>query len=515
MSDTQREVVETFGDSEQFDAEPLERIAGTVDDERRERTESAEKAESTQQHDVDDHEGPRYYFPPYPPEKLALTCEQSETAARCTTAIGKGVAGYGFDFEPADTAESDDPPGLEAVEQFWRSGDFQLGPDALISPPEKVLEHVYTDRVKTGYGTLEILLNDATYTPTGAAHVPSYTIRKRREKAGYVQLDDGRPVQYYGPAGGRDNGVYVDVDGNVGGSRADVPKTLANELLVTTEYSSLAPHYGIALVVPALQTLSADLAAREYQYRFFSNDGVPRFMVIVEGGELTERAWEQLEEKLKDLKGAEDAHRGILIEATGDAVAGPEDSVTVRIEPLTVGETEEMGFIEYRKENEHSISQAFNVPPVVRGRTEDVNYATAREQRRQFAQSELGPRQSEFGAQLTKTIHETMLGVDGWDLEFELKGGDNALRDSEIAINRTEAARGSMTVDDARSELGLEPIEGTVGETLLAELGGSGSSGGFGGGSDDSDGGDSQEQMRSTMRTERLMQQGREADAED
>lgn len=504
MSSSEERIVETFGDSNQFDAEPLERITGHADDERRERTESAEKAESTQQADTDAHEGPQYYFPPYPPEQLTLVCEQSETAARCTTAIAKGVAGYGFSLTPAETASSDDPPGRGTVEEFWRAGDFQLGPDAIVSPPEKVLEHVYSDRVKTGYGTLELLINDPTYTPTGGAHVPSHTIRKREGDPGYVQLDNGRPVQFYGPAGGRDNDIFVDEDGDVGESAADVG-TLANELLVTTEYSSLAPHYGIALIVPALQTLSADLAAREYQYRFFENDGVPRFAVIVEGGELTERAWDQLKEKLKDLKGTDDAHRGILIEATGEAIAGPEDSVTVRIEPLTVAEQEEAGFIEYRKENEHDIAMAYNVPPIVRNRTENVNYNSALQQTQQFAQTEIAPRQQEFAAQVTKTIHETMLDVDGWALEFDLRGGENRLRDSEIAVNRTQASGGSMKVDDARAELGLDEIGGALGETLLAELAGSGSSGSF-----ETD--DGQEQMRDAMRTEQLIQQGANAD---
>lgn len=481
MTDSNHEHVETFGNPTEADL--FSRLGGVADERQHE---GAEKATESQQADTDDHPRVEWYEPPYPPRKLALTAEANSTVSRCATALSRGVCGFGFDLAPTDEDTESDPP--TALTEFWHDGDFELGPDSLPATPSALFENSYYDRTLVGYGAVEILLNDELYVPTGAAHVPSHTIRRRQDKPGYVQLENGRPATFYGPPGGRADGVFVDVEGNVGNS-AEAVGDLANEMLVNVEYSPLAPHYGIPPTVPSYATVVADGSAEEYQYRFFENDGVPRFAVIVEGGELTDRAWDQLEDKLKKLKGEEDAHRGILIEATGEAVAGPEQSVTIRIEPLQVGETEEAGFIDYRKENEHDIAQAFGVPPVVYGRTESVNYATAKQQVRQFAQSEVAPRQEQHAARLTKVIHQTYFDIDDWQFEWELHGGENLLRESETALNNSKASRGTYTVDELRTEVGLDPLDGDDGDTMLLELG----KGGFNIG--ESGGGESTEAM--------------------
>ena len=481
MSDDD-EIIRTFGSDGQPQQDAWQALSSEGFTDRGDEATSTEKATASQQGDPGDQSTkPEWYEPPYPPTNLALLLERSETHARCVFAKSQGVAGYGFDLIPHPEVESDDPPGQESTRDFWFGSDsrWQLGPDEQPATPQAVLEQAWNDYEAIGWLSLEILLNDNTAKPTGMAHVPAHTIRARKDAPGYVQINPGTSEAegYFAPAGARfgDDKLFIDAEtGETADSirGVDMP---ANELLVYRNYSALAPHYGIPDIVPALQTLFGDLAARTFNAKFFENDAVPRFAVIVEGGQLTDEAWTELEEKFAEMKLQDSAHRGVILEAVSGVTSSFEDAhnVSLRIEPLTVGVEEDASFIEYRKENEHDILAAHNVPPVVVGRTESVNYANAQAQRRSFAKETIRPKQESFAARLYRIIHQTMLDVDGWTIEFDLVGGEDEERQAAISKARIEAgALAGMTVNEARAELGLEPLDGPEGDLLLSELGG-------------------------------------------
>lgn len=439
-------------------------------------SERTEKAESTQQEGDADVSADEYFEPPKDPEQLLGLLEKSETHQACVSAKSKSVAGHGFDLVPHDSVDDgsvNDAP--DSVREFWHEGTFQLGPGAIHASASEVLESAWNDLEAVGWLAIEILCNPNDGTPTGLAHVPSHQIRKRYDAPGYVELDDdGRMDQYYGSAGDRygDEQTFVDADtGEFGSSVGDVDE-VANELIVIRNYSALSPHYGLPDIVPGIKTLAGDLAAREYNRRFFSNDTVPRFAVIVEGGELTERAWNDLEETFRQLRDQEKAHSGVLLETTDlvTGALGEEQGANIRLEPLTVGVDEDAGFVTYRDNNEHYILQAHSVPPVVAGRTENVNYNTAKSQRVNFAQGTIKPKQERFSARLHQILHVTAFEEPDWTIEFALHGGENRLRDAKIAKNRLNAAGGTLTVNEARSELGHEPLDGAEGEVLVATL---------------------------------------------
>jgi prophage tail gpP-like protein len=69
-----------------------------------------------------------------------------------------------------------------------------------------------------------------------------------------------------------------------------------------------------------------------------------------------------------------------------------------------------------------------------------------------------------------------MLDVDGWTVEFELHGAENEERQATIAKTRIQAGvQAGMLVDEAREELGLEPLGAPEGNLMLSELGSQGS----------------------------------------
>lgn len=446
-----------------------------------------------------------YIQPPYDPTALANLAQKSGTHARCVHAKAQGVAAYGFALTPhprhADTNndgvvdDAEAPEGMDSVREFWfdRSSRFQLGPNRQSATPEEVLTNVWWDYEGVGWGCLEFLVN-RTGDPTGLAHVPAHRIRKRVDAPGYVELDThGQIKQYYSEAGlrydtsadGEENDqTFVDRwTGETSSTRSGV-SDVANELLFLQNYNPLTPHYGLPDIVPEIQTIVGDLAARRYNSRFFENDGVPRFVVAVEGGELTERAFETLTENLRELSKEENTHRGMLIEAV-DAVQTQDEAndVSVDIHPLTVGEQEDASFIDFRKENEHDILKAHGVPPVVASRTEDSNYANSREQRQEFAQETILPRQKTLAARIYRSLHAVMLGAPGVALDFELHGGQNKKRQAEISQTRLNAGGLAMTVNEWREELGYPPMTtengepDPLGEMLMAELQGMGAMG--------------------------------------
>jgi PBSX family phage portal protein len=486
MSSDETDMVRVFGPDEGGDAWSALDAGQTV-------TDRTTKATTSQQHDTDDpHSRSDWYEPPYPPTQLALLKERSETHARCVDAKAQGVAGHGFDVAPhpeqVDEDSDSTPPGEDTVREFWFGDDstWQLGPDKQPATPAEVHEQAWNDYETVGWLAEECLINDTTAEPTGIAHVPAHTIRARIDAPGYVQIDPDtdRIEGYYAPAGARygDDQTFVDADdGTVADSTAGI-ETPANELLVVRNYSALAPHYGTPDVIPALETVAGDVAARSYNRRFFENDGVPRFAVIVEGGELTDRAWTELEEKFEDLKDPDNAHRGVILEAVAGIQSSFEDAhdVELRIEPLTVGVEEDASFIEYRKENEHDVLKAHEVPPVVANRTERINRANADAQRRRFATETVAPKQAKFSARLYRVIHQQMLGVDGWTIDFALKGAENELRQAEITKMKIEGTAGTLTVDEAREIQGLDPLGGPEGEVLVAQLTQTGPAGGAG-----------------------------------
>jgi PBSX family phage portal protein len=473
VSSDDRSGVRVFGPNGFEETDALDKLAGVS-----EQSGDTEKASSSQQADVDEHEGTEYYEPPYPPDQLARLLEQSETHAACVTAKARNVAGYGLEAVPYEGVGAESPPGEETIRKFWFGLEttFQLGPDKQPATASEVLEHAWEDLESVGYLTLELLVNSSTGEPTGLAHIPAHTIRKRKGARGYVQLDDADlPAAYFGEAGDRydsdageqwfvnaEKGVVGETTGEVGG-----PDAVANELIVLRNYSALAPHYGTPDIIPGLQTLAGDVAARTWNTKLFDNDTVPRMAVVVENGELTDRAWTELEEKFQKISLDENKHRGILIEAQSAVQSvGESENVSIRLEPLTVGVQEDADFLDYREENEHDISKAHSVPPVIINRTSDINYANAREQRQEFAQSVIKPKQERFSERLYQIIHVLGFGIDGWAVEFTLHGGENRQRNAEISQTRIEASMGAMTINETREELGLEPLADADGEEL-------------------------------------------------
>ncbi|MFC7047539.1 phage portal protein, partial [Halobacteriaceae archaeon GCM10025711] len=407
--------------------------------------------------------------------QMARLLEVNPTHAKCVFSKSRNVAGYGLEIVPHPDVENPDESQRTIAEDFWFSEDstWQVGPvSSERSTPADVLEMAWTDYEAIGWLSIE-LLTSTDGTPTGLAWVPAMTIRRRRDEPGYVQLRRNR-LRYFGNAGDRYESPATFVDSEDGKTGSSVPNP-ANELIFKRNHSPLYTHYGAPDIVPAIPTVQGDDAAREFNIDFFENNAVPRMAVIVEGGELTEGARKDIHDLLHGMK--EEDHRTIVLEAeklledTGQiSMDDDADNLKIRVEPLTVGINEDASFQEFRDRNEHEILKTHDVPPIEAGQIKSGAFSTdAEAQRKGYIETVIQPKQEAFAQLLYETIHDA-LGVTDYTIEFQTRGVDTRLTDARVAQKRIAASRGAMTVNEARDELGLEPLDDDLGEMLLANI---------------------------------------------
>ena len=444
----------------------------------------------------------RGIVPPYNPETLAAFQELNETHQACLRKKSRYEVGYGFDIVPHLSADEPDPDDEEyqRVEDFWHGSDsrWQIGPEqSASSTPEEVLELARQDYHGIGWLALEILV-EGDGTPVGLAHVPATTVRVRKTTTtttndegeeveelqsghGYVQIRQGRR-RYFGEAGDRygDDPTFVDKDsGDVASSADALDNDPANELIFVPNPSALSLYYGIPDWVAAMQTMSADQAAKEWNHDIFDNLGIPYYAIKVTGGTLTEDSKDELRELMDNLKGSR--YRTAVLEvdqfefeSDNPLQDGSPDDVEITLEPLGSREDLDMEFQAFRERNEHEIAKVHEVPPVLIGVTDTSNRSNSEAQVQEFAEDVIAPEQAKFEARLYRILHQQALDVDDWTIDFTLRGADRPQQDARTARTKIQAVRGAVPVNRALEMIGEDPLPDdhpVDGETLVANVG--------------------------------------------
>ena len=311
--------------------------------------------------------------PPYNPEQLAQQMEKSTRLQALIRSLSQNVVGHGYEVIPIE-------PFTEETSKADRAAfdDEKAKLKKLLDHPNdempftELLTIMLIDREATGQGYLEIVPS-----PSGGIdkiyHIPSHTMRVRRNGNGYIQVRGGRKRWFkkFGDEGSLS--AYY-------GTSEDVPSNEeANEVLQFKVYTPRSTYYGIPRYMPAQAAITGSWLAAQRNVVFFENDAVPRLAVVVEGGSLAPAAADNIKEFLKhDSKGTFNAHRVLVIEANPRAAAAFKPEATrVRFEKLTVGETDDASFLKYMRDNDEEIREAFRIHKVFLGTTTDTNRASA------------------------------------------------------------------------------------------------------------------------------------------
>jgi PBSX family phage portal protein len=292
----------------------------------------------------------------------------------------------------------------------------------------------FTDVQATGNGYLEI-----GRTVTGeigyVGHIPATTMRVRRLRDGYVQIIGNKVVYFRNFGAQNPNPITND------------PRP--NEIIHYKEYSPLNSFYGVPDILSAVGALQGDAMASQYNIDYFTNKGVPRYVVTLKGAKLSEEAEDKMFRFLQtSLKGSN--HRTLYIPLPGDTDT---NKVEFKMEAVENG-VQEASFNEYRIRNRDDILVAHQVPLSKIGGGDSSAIAAALSQDRTFKEQVARPAQRNFEKVINKIMKEK---TDIVELKFKELTLTDEIAQSQILERYVRNQ--VMTRNEAREALGLPQME--------------------------------------------------------
>jgi PBSX family phage portal protein len=152
----------------------------------------------------------------------------------------------------------------------------------------------------------------------------------------------------------------------------------ATSLIHFHNYSPMTP-YGLPLWIGNLFSVYGSRQAEEINYSTLANNAVPSMFVICENGALTDASIERLREWTEEqIQKSLNRSKFILLEGEAMEEGAPTPSTfKIRVEPLKNLQQDDQLFQAYDQNNRDKLRQAFRLPPLFVGRSEDYTRATA------------------------------------------------------------------------------------------------------------------------------------------
>jgi PBSX family phage portal protein len=355
--------------------------------------------------------------PPYDMDSLAALYGSNATHKACVDAKVATVVGLGHRFVSVSADSKDEE--LARLEALFGS----CNPEMTFT---EVMRTVWADVETIGNGYLEIT-RDAQRQIDGFYHVPGTTVRVTGDRGAYVQIR-GTRRQWFRAFGSRGQGAED-----------------ASEILHFRKYTPESSYYGVPDIIAALPAVAGDKAAREYNLDFFEHNAVPRMAIIVEGGQLSEALLRQIQSFMEsEVRGH--GHKTLVLDVPGD-------EVKVRLEPLTMGMSEDAAFLGYRKANRDEIMMVHRVPPSKVTVIENANLANSQDQDKTFREQVVRPEQRAIEYQINRLIRDA-LGIRTWEFRFREMDLGEEREHAEIA--RLYQEMGVWTAEEVRGHLGLK-----------------------------------------------------------
>lgn len=335
-------------------------------------------------------------IPPYNLDELASFYETSFANHAAINAKAANIVGLGYHFELSGSTKEK----LEQAssdEQLMRAyAKIERQKDELKTWLEErndedtfshVLEKMLVDLESTGNGYIEVgrtVAGEIGY----IGHIPSTTIRVRRLRDGYVQIVNQQTVFFnnFQDKNGR-NPVTTD------------PRP--NELIHFKKYTPKNSYYGIPDSLAASYSIVGDQLAARYNVDYFENKAVPRYIVTLKGGKLSNESEDKLFRFLQSgLRGQN--HRTLFLPLPGDS---PDNKVEFKMEPVESG-IQDGSFDKYRKANREDILMAHQMPISKVGSTGGASIASALAADRTFKEQVARPAQRNIEKVLNKIVKE-------------------------------------------------------------------------------------------------------------
>lgn len=384
--------------------------------------------------------------PPYNLDYLAALYEKSSPHAAAVKAKVRNVVALGYDFvESEGTKEKIDE--LEGSEEKLKKLRRKLARakntlmqwiDSCNEEDEfsETLIKVWTDYESTGNGYLEIGRKN-----TGEigyiGHIPATTMRIRKQRDGFIQMISNRAVFFR----------------NLGDDETPDPignDPRPNEIIHFKKYTPTNGYYGVPDIIAAMTAVTGNEFSARFNLDYFENKAVPRYVIVIKGGNLSPRSEQQILEFFQSsVKGKN--HRTLYVPLPPDE---QDKKVSFEMKPVEAG-TQDSSFNNYRKGNLNEILMAHGVPISKVSMAEGVSLAAARDADKTFKEQVCRPDQRILEKKLNKIIREL---TDVFVLRLnELSLTDE---DTQSKIDERYLRLGTYLPNEVRARKGMPGIKG-------------------------------------------------------
>lgn len=392
--------------------------------------------------------------PPYSMESLAQLYEKSPWNYAAVNAKVANVIGLGFRFDPSPSMQAKldsitDSKKLDKARKRLDTARRQLeqwvaslnNTDLFI----QVLTKAYIDYQATGNGYIEI--GRVSVGPNKGqigyvGHIPSSTMRVRKDHDGFVQIVSGSMNSQHG---------IMKFFRNYGDQSTVDPLGIddsPNEIIHLKSYTPTNTFYGLPDIVPAMNAVAGSEFASRFNLDYFEHRAAPRYMIIAKGANLSETSQAHILEFLQSgLKGK--SHRSIYIPLPVDR-EGTKSSIEFK--PVEVG-IQDSSFENYRKSNRDEILAVHRTPLSKLGIESSGNSAGNLDIDKAFKEVVCRPEQDVIEQKINKIIAEKT------DI-FVMQLNELTLTDSlsQSQIDERYLRLKTITPNEARKNIGLGPM---------------------------------------------------------
>lgn len=408
--------------------------------------------------------------PPFDPKRLEQLVQTNNTLGPCIDAMTTNIDGTGYEIERRDGTKMEDAdwekvkPALDFLDECAPMMSFQTLRMKMRRQKESV-----------GYGLIEIIRNAAdevvfagpleskmmrmgrlgnpvtvkTKMMRGGQEVEfTRLVRERR----YAQLVGEKLIWFKEFGASRDlnkfNGLWAPE-----GQRLPADQR-ATEVLYFGIDPDVNTPYHVPRWINQTPSVIGSRQAEEHNLEFFSSGGIPPYLVIVEGGQLAEKTVDAVRDALNQ-KGAH--ARVQVIEAfSSDGSLDRAGQVRVKVERFGAERSNDAMFQQYDKDCEERIRKAFRLPPILIGKSQDYNFASAHASYLVAEAQVFKPERDEFDEIVNATLLPELLGTR-----------DYVYRSKPISI--VDATTQLAAITQAMSTKRVDPEHAV---TLLGEIAG-------------------------------------------
>ena len=380
--------------------------------------------------------------PPFNISYLAKLYEASGAHYAAVNAKVSNVVGLGYDFvnshktqEKLDTTDSEEKT-QKITKQLrrWRQDMLDWLDDC--NEEDEFLEtlrKVYLDYETTGNGYFEI-----GRTASGEigyiGHIPSVTMRVRKNRDGFVQIASDKMVFF--KHFGKDTR-----DPLGGGGRP-------NEVIHLKKYNPNNGYYGVPDIVSATQAVAGIEFASRFNLDYFENKAVPRYVIVVKGGKLSARGEAAIVDFFETgLRGQN--HRTLYVPLPADT---QESKTSFEMKPVEAG-TQDASFVNYHKINVQTIFMVNRTPISKTGVIDGASLAAARDADKTFKESVCRPEQGVLEKKFNRVIKERtdaflfkLNELTLTDEDTQSKIDERAIRNQWSVPNEIRARKGQPAI---------------------------------------------------------------------